>query len=67
MHQRFWVRSDVQALARYLKLSEFHLLGRNWSLYQSRKQLPTAALRLADNTLRAVPDLCNDIYLIGKK
>jgi len=67
VHQRFWVRSDVQALARYLKLSEFHLLGRNWSLYQSRKQLPTAALRLADHTLRAVPDLCNDIYLIGKK
>jgi hypothetical protein len=66
-HQRFWVKSEVQALARYLKLSEFHLLGRNWSLYQSRKELPEAALRLADNALRSSPGLCNDIYLIGKK
>ena len=67
VHQRFWVRSDVEAFARYLKLSEFHLLGRNWSLYQSRKELPRAALRLADNALRTSPGLCNDIYLIGKK
>ena len=67
MHQRFWVKSDVQAMASYLKLSEFHLLGRNWSLYQSRKGLPRTALALADNALRAAPGLCNDIYLIGKK
>ena len=67
VHQRFWVKRDVQALARYLKLSEFHLLGRNWSLYQSRKELPRSALALADNALRVSPGLCNDIYLIGKK
>jgi SAM-dependent methyltransferase len=67
VHKRFWVKSDVQALARYLKVSEFHLIGRNWSLYQSRKELPKSALRLADNTLRTSPGLCNDIYLIGKK
>jgi len=66
-HQRFWVKSEVEALARYLKLSKFHLLGRNWSLYQSRKELPEAALRLADNALRSSPGLCNDIYLVGKK
>jgi SAM-dependent methyltransferase len=67
VHQRFWVKSDVQALARYLKLSEFHFFGRNWSLYQSRKELPRSALALADNALRVSPGLCNDIYLIGKK
>jgi SAM-dependent methyltransferase len=67
VHQRFWVKSEVEALGRYLKLSEFHLLGRNWSLYQSRRELPQAALTAADNALRSVPGLCNDIYLIGKR
>ena len=67
VHQRFWVKSEVEALGRYLKLSEFRLLGRNWSLYQSRKELPRSALTLADNALRSFPGLCNDIYLIGKK
>jgi SAM-dependent methyltransferase len=67
VHKRFWVKSDVQALAGYLKLSEYHLLGRNWSLYLSRKRLPTSALTLGDNALRSFPGLCNDIYLIGKK
>jgi hypothetical protein len=61
------VKSEVAELARYLKLSEFHLLGRNWSLYQSRQGLPQSALTLADNALRTSPGLCNDIYLIGKK
>jgi len=67
VHQRFWVKGDVEALSHYLKLSEFRLLGRNWSLYQSRKELPEAALALADNALRPFPSLCNDIYLIGRK
>jgi SAM-dependent methyltransferase len=67
VHQRFWVKSEVEALGHYLKLSEFRLLGRNWSLYQSRKELPKAGLTLADNALRSFPGLCNDIYLIGKK
>ena len=64
---RFWVKSDVMMLADYLKLSERHLLGRNWSLYQSRQALPKSALRLADNTVRVFPGLCNDIYLVGTK
>jgi SAM-dependent methyltransferase len=64
--KRFWVKGDVEALARYLKLSEYRLFGRNWSLYQSRKHFPGAALTVADNTLRPFPGLCNDIYLVGK-
>ena len=67
VHQRFWVKSDVQALAGYLQLSGFEMLGRNWSLYQSRKALPKSALTLADSALRSFPGLCNDIYLIGRK
>lgn len=67
VHQRFWLKSEVQALASYLKLSEYHLLGRNWSLYQSRERLPKSALTLADSALRSFPGLCNDIYLIGQK
>jgi SAM-dependent methyltransferase len=64
--KRFWIKSDVEALARYLRLSEYRVFGRNWSLYQSRKQLPRPALRLADNALRPFPGLCNDIYLVGR-
>ena len=67
VHQRFWVTNDVEALAGYLKLSEYHLLGRNWTLYQSRNGLPKSALNLADNAVRSFPGLCNDIYLVGRK
>jgi SAM-dependent methyltransferase len=67
VHQRFWVKRDVQALAAYLKLSEWQLHGRNWSLYESRPGIPRPVLALADNALRALPGLCNDIYLVGKK
>jgi SAM-dependent methyltransferase len=66
-YKHFWIKSDVQALAGYLKLSEWHLLGRNWSVYQSRNELPRSVLAMADNILRPFPSLCNDIYLIGKK
>ena len=66
-HTRFWVKRDVLRLAEHLKLSHHELLGRNWTLHESRKQLPTWVLSAADQTLRAVPDLCNDIYLIGTK
>ena len=67
MHQRFWVKSDMHTLAAYLKLSKYQLLGRNWTVYQSRKGLPTSALKLADNALRVNPGLCNELYLIGTK
>ena len=65
--RRFWVKHDLLMLADYLNLSERHVLGRNWTVYESRKELPKWALSLADNALRAFPGLCNDIYLIGKK
>jgi hypothetical protein len=43
------------------------VLGRNWTVYQNRRRLPTSALKLADNALRAIPSLCNELYLIGTK
>jgi SAM-dependent methyltransferase len=64
---RFWVKDDIEALGSYLKLSQYHLLGRNWSLYQSRRGLPRSALRVADNALRPLVGLCNDIYVVGTK
>jgi SAM-dependent methyltransferase len=67
VHKRFWLESDIRALASHLKLSEYRLLGRNWSLYGSRRAVPRSALALADNTLRFLPGFCNDIYLAGKK
>ena len=67
MHQRFWVKGDMQMLAAYLKLSEYRLLGRNWTVYQSRKGVPPSALKLADNALQAIPGLCNELYLLGIK
>jgi SAM-dependent methyltransferase len=66
-HTRAWTEGDVHALAAYLKLSDYRVLGRNWSLYKSRERLPRPALRLTDNGLRLIPGLCNDIDLIGRK
>ncbi len=67
MHKRFWVANEVASLADYLHLTDYRLMGRNWSLYQSRKTLPNSALSAADKALRFIPALCNDIYLIGSK
>jgi SAM-dependent methyltransferase len=67
VHKRFWTEGDAHALARHLQLADYNLLGRNWSLYHSRRNLPRPALSLADRALRPLPSLCNDIYLVGKK
>ena len=66
-HRRFWVKADLLELSDYLQLSDRRVLGRNWSLYESRKRLPQTALTLADTALRTFPGLCNDLYLIGTK
>jgi SAM-dependent methyltransferase len=66
-HKRFWTADELPSLARHLKLSDVQVVGRNWTVYQSRKHLPRFALRLADHGLRNFPGLCNDIYLIARK
>jgi SAM-dependent methyltransferase len=65
-HKRFWTADELPALAKHLQLAEVRIVGRNWTVYQSRKNLPRFVLRLADRALRAVPGLCNDIYLLGR-
>lgn len=67
LHKRFWVKGDVEALAKYLRLSDYRVIGRNWTVYQSRKGLPASALTLADRGLQFFPGLCNEIYLVGRK
>jgi SAM-dependent methyltransferase len=66
-HTRFWVRNDMLALGSYLKLSDYSVLGRNWSVYESRTGVPRWTLRVLDTALRSFPGLCNDLYLVGKK
>ena len=63
----FWVKSDVQALAAYLKLSDTICLGGTGACIRAGNDIPRAALTLADNALRPFPGLCNDIYLIGRR
>jgi SAM-dependent methyltransferase len=65
--KRYWTAAELPALAKHLQLAEARVVGRNWSVYQSRKHVPRLALRFADHALRAAPGLCNDIYLIGRK
>jgi hypothetical protein len=67
VHKRYWTQGDLLRLADFLKLREVEILGRNWSLYQSRQGVPRPLLRAADKTLQNKPSLCNDIYLLGKK
>jgi len=67
IHKRYWTKGDLLRLADFLHLREVEVIGRNWSLYQSRKGIPRPLLRTADRVLRCKPSLCNDIYLIGKK
>jgi SAM-dependent methyltransferase len=66
-HKRFWTASELPALAMHLRLDDVQVIGRNWTVYQSRKSVPRAVLRMADRTLQAFPGLCNDLYLIGRK
>jgi SAM-dependent methyltransferase len=66
-HKRYWTAEELPTLANHLGLSDVRILGRNWTVYQSRKKLPPAVLRVADRMLRTLPGLCNDLYLTGRK
>jgi len=67
VQQRFWVKSDVERLAKYLGLREYRIMGRNWSAFQKWQWAPTAVLQLIDGGLRFFPGLCTSLYLVGKK
>lgn len=67
VHKRYWTQGELQQIANFLHLHDVEFLGRNWSLYHSRKNIPRSLLRMADRALRIRPSLCNDVYLVGKK
>lgn len=66
-HKRYWTADELPSLAKHLQLAQAQVVGRNWTVYQSRKNMPRFALRFADHALQAIPSLCNEIYLIGRK
>ena len=67
IQKRYWTADELPALAKHLNLTEPQVVGRNWSVYQSRKNVPKFVLRFADHALQTIPGLCNEIHLIAKK
>jgi SAM-dependent methyltransferase len=58
---------DLRYLARDLGLPRATVIGRNWMGVQSPRPLVRAATRLGDRLLRLRPQLCSNIYLLGRK
>jgi SAM-dependent methyltransferase len=67
VHQKYWVKEELEQLAKHLKLREQKIMGRNWSVYQKWKSYPKPFLRAVDQGLRPIPSLCNVLYLVGVK
>lgn len=65
--QKFWVKAELQEVARYLKLRNVRIIGRNWSAYQKWRIVPNWVLRASDSALSLFPSLCTSLYLIGRK
>lgn len=59
--------ADLKYIARDIGLQDVTVLGRNWQGYLSSRQSVRAATRMADVCIRWRPQLCSDIYLIGRK
>jgi hypothetical protein len=38
IHKRYWTAADLVCLGRHLRLADMQVVGRNWSVYQSRKR-----------------------------
>ena len=58
---------DLRYIARDLGLVDVRIFGRNWSGYQSRHRLVRTLTPFADAPLRALPSLCSDIYMMGRR
>jgi SAM-dependent methyltransferase len=58
---------DLRYIARDLRIDEVRVAGRNWMGTESPRPLRRAAARMADRALRLRPQLCSDIYLLGRK
>ncbi len=59
--------ADLKYIAADMGLVDIRVFGRNWlGCDHSRRMVRTVA-RLLDWPLRAVPSLCSDIYVVGRK
>jgi SAM-dependent methyltransferase len=58
---------DLRYIVRDLGIPRAAVLGRNWMGTQSPKRPVRVAARLGDGLLRLRPQLCSDIYLVGRK
>jgi SAM-dependent methyltransferase len=58
---------DLRYIARDLGLTAVSVLGRNWAGYHSASPVIRAATKLMDYPLRLRPQLCSDIYLVGRR
>ncbi|WP_295455997.1 class I SAM-dependent methyltransferase [uncultured Thiodictyon sp.] len=59
--------SDLRYIVRDMGLAEVRLVGRNWLGYFSGNGLIRVTARLFDYPLRFRPQLCSDIYVLGRK
>jgi SAM-dependent methyltransferase len=59
--------SDLRAIAADMGLVNTQIIGRNWTGHASPKTITRIAARIMDLPLRAFPNLCGDIYLVGWK
>ena len=59
--------SDLLYIAKDMRLAEVRIVGRNWLGYFSNNAGIRIAARLFDYPLRLRPQLCSDIYMLGKK
>jgi SAM-dependent methyltransferase len=57
---------DLRYIARDLGLRDAQVLGRNWMGYRGGTRGRRLAAQLLDRPLRRRPQLCSDIYLIGR-
>jgi len=58
---------DLMYIARDMRLANATIVGRNWLGYLSNNPAIRIATKIMDYALRARPQLCSDIYLVGRK
>ena len=58
---------DLKYIARDLQLMNWRILGKNWIGHSSSRIGIRAITKIADPILQWIPQLCSDIYLVGKK
>ena len=59
--------NDLMYIAKDMGSQMLKVLGRNWLGYYSTNSVIRLATRFMDYPLRVRPQLCSDIYLIGRK